>query len=495
MASDQVHPTDLVFTIVREYLENAVDLAKLSCVDRQRRHDAIVGAAEVTVLKRDHVDGAIRLAGARLRKLTLNMKGWTLAQCTPGLEGIDALAVGTVRVDVIDDPERPERVDGVIEDPVRLNRFMLTLFQWTDRMLANPVVRELRSSYFKVWGADSVAYLRNPKLVITTTLAIFDLDVGGEDIAADVLRHAEVSTLRFFNCANVPPALLAGTRARRIEWVGMQPDPLTPEQATAIGCNHGVRELRFVFDNENEHETLGLARLLRHPHDYSDGIHVSYEYTSNTVYEANPAVGRALAEAFASPALRVGSHLEIDTMFAISSEAVPDDELLAAIAACASRNEALRRLVVQIDGVPLPGNGARALLRLPEHVADVSVSVYEEQRMAHAPGSDVRRDNRWLWDALNGIDLPGATALSLSIYHGLSERSEPAVFKAAGIALARGVPRLIDLDVRFAQEDEENEMWIEPFCEGLMEGGLSHQGTFVKRDLQTVTWKKNSTSP
>lgn len=462
--------------IVREYLENAADLARLSCVDRQRRHDAIVGAAEVTVLKRNHVDGAIRLAGARLRKLTLNMVVWALEDCTPALAGIDALALGSVRVDVIEDPKRFDH-----------NRF--DLVEWTDRMFAKPAVREVRPSHFKVWGAESIALLRNPKLVITTTLAIFDLDVGGEDITADVIRHADVSTLHFLNCSNVPPAMLAGTRARRIEWESMLPASLTPEQATAIGGNHGVRELRFVFDNENEQETLVLARLLRHPHDYSDGIHVSFEYSSDTVYEANPAVGRALADAFASPTLCVGSYLEIDTMYAISSAAVPDDELLAAIAACASRNEALRRLHVQIDGVPLPGDGVRALLRLPEHITDVSVGAYEEHRMAYAHGADVLRDNLWLWDALNGIDLPGVTKLSLSINHGLSERSEPAVFKAAGIALARGVPRLLDLDVRFTHEnDEENDGWIEPFCEGLLEGGLPTQGTFVNRGDNVVTW-------
>lgn len=452
---------DLVATLVRGYLDDAADLARFACVDRQRRKEAPASAAEVTVRNVKHVSGALRLAGACLRKLTLNTLGWTVGEQGAIAGGIDGLVAGSVRLDVVGSLFRHGFGSQV-------------LVTWAAAMVARPAVRELRLDYFCVWTEESVALLRHPKLVVTDTLALFFMDVGG--LAADIHRHAEVSTLQLEYCLNVTPALLAGTRARCLKWEDIP--PLTPEQAAAIACNAGIRQILFQLGNNTDEHTLSLAALLRRPHDYSDGVCVSFAHSSNRVYEANPAVGRALAEAFASPSLRVGAHLEMDTTFAISAEAVPDDDLLAAIAACASRNKALKRLTVHIDGVPLPGNGARALLRLPEHVISVSVNTYEEERMAYAPGSKVRRDNRWLWDALMGIDLPGATTLSLSVNYGMSESSEPGVFRAAGVALARGVPNLIDLDVRFTQDDV-NERWIEPFCEGL--------GKFVTRGDQCVT--------
>ena len=460
---------DLVADLVRDHVHLAPDLAKFRGVDRKRREDAPMSAAIIIVTSETHLRGAIKLAGPFLRELTIQTSpvfGVTPRPNNDDIAGLDALAPNSVRV----------CIRGVLQVSQQTSPFI----QCWSAIAAKPAVRELRLECFFCDTNPAIRLINNPKVVITDTLMLDNWDLLGSVKTANcILRHNGVSMLAV-HCSHIPPLLMERTCARTILLKLCDYDPAV---ASALGANPHVKFLMFSF--AYGFELIALALLLMHPHDYSNGLRISYRGAprEDAMVAADPEVGRALIAALTSPNLRIGTALEVSTAFATSNEG-DDDDLFTAIASCASRNKALWKLIVNIYGVPSIGFGTRSLLRLPKHIKHVTLCVREPNWMK----ADVRY-HAWLWEALLGVDLPGATTLILNIHFGFSEHMESVpdlLFHDAGNAIACGAPNLCHLRISFV-EPYNVAGWVEPLCKGFSTAALP--GTLTRSD-RTVAWKR-----
>ena len=501
--------------------------SRCSFASVSRRFRSLARGTSIVVEFEEHLRPQIWIAGDLLTDVTIHVEshdeliGMTNVD-VDDLAGLDALPPGTVDVRIVEkDVVRwvtlsDEGIDESITNAWRA-------------ILDKPAVRTLRLANVHL-DDDTAELMRNPKFVMDGTLNVAShfffsdakqiYDEASDIVPNILLRGCELHTLRL-NETWVPLELLTAMTARHVHLYHVSLPvslPASAGLAEAIASNACVKELTYAF--EDAEDVLELATLLRLPHDYSDGITIetTCAETSGLVHEPDPEIGRRLAEALASPGLRVGRRLSVDTTFAISERGVPDDGLLVAIAGCAWRNEALREIDVDVSGVPWCGDdgspGGRALLQLPAHVTALSIRVFEEHSMDYIVDGDVffhppgglKRRNDWLWDALRHVDLPGVADLTLECHYGilgiLESESE---YHACGLALALNAPNLrrlkivaadehanyVRMDAHFRNPSEcpPVDAWMKPFMAGFATRGACHAKT-TPRMRMTLTFEK-----
>ena len=437
--------------LIVEYLHDAGDLGRMACVSHACCA-AAANATRVTVTVQDHIEGAIRLMRASLRTLRIALCEAGELTCIDAADiaGLDALPSGMVTVHIEEDTHINWN-HGQDYDAV---------FAGYRAIVAKPAVRELRIANFSVCYNDDEAgeIACNPKVVLCGTINIIGVaDIEDDAFVTDLTRHRGVNTL-VVGCIGdddysyrLQPLLLATTSARHVAVKANV--KATPACAQALSSNPSVKELSCEVDDASD--LLRAATLLGAPHDYADGviIHRGFKWNRDDAMP-EPDI-RLLTAAFASPGLIVGQLLCVDTRFAGSNNA-----LLASLASCACRSATMRRLSVSISGTPVPGDGVRALLRLPEHITRVDLDWTD--------GVDPSfRSNDWIPDALAHVDLPGVTSLSIT---GHGSPNGTIEWRAAGRALATSAPRLEKLFMYFDYDsDDDDERWREQLEEGYAE--------------------------
>lgn len=427
--------------LIVEYLHDAGDLGRLACVSRACCA-AAANATRVTVTVEKHLAGAIRLLRASLRTLRIALSEDGKLTCIDAadIDNLDALPSGMVAVHI----EEATHIDwnhGQNYDAV---------FAGYRALVAKPAVRELRIANFSVCYNDDDAgeIACNPKVVLCDVLTIVGVaDTEDDAFVTDLTRHRGVKTLIVGNISEggdedediMNPLLFATTSARHVAVKANV--KTTPACAQALSSNPSVKELSCEVDDASD--LLRAATLLSQPHDYADGV-IIYRGFEDTGDDAMPEPDiRMLAKAFASPGLIVGQLLCVDTRFAVS-----DDGLLASLASCACRSATMRRLSVSINGTPELGDGVRALLRLPEHIARVDIDWTDDVDFHD-------RCNDWMPDALAHVDLPGVTSLSIT---GHGSPNGTIEWRAAGRALATSAPRLEKLFMYFDYDSDDDEV-------------------------------------
>jgi len=450
---------------------DASDLARFACVSRTWRA-AVSSCSSVTARDEAHVAGAIALLGPALRELRLafpvayheddNRPFLTLAS----FDGLDALPPNTVVLHDARDYTPSPLVPGYPALGWNYAAYLRCFALDYDAMLDKPAVRELRLDRFSPsytrFPNDEVAV--NPRLSLVGQLVIDDPHVFRDLPVATFTRHTALQELILTDWSDMLVELTEGTHARHLV-VDMTNDWECERKLAAEMAAPRVRRLTYLFaDIEHTHD---LLQLLKGVHTYTDGLTLEFVETHECEYNDDDGTvyARALAVALASPSLRVGGRMDIDTTFAVSSLATPCDALLGAIAASARHNDQLHELRLRIDGVPEPGAGIRAIFNLPAHVHTLTVEVYIDrnfniyvsdafditeipEEVVNTLLSNGRRSHGWLWDALAQVDLPGVRALTVKC-HINGSGGTPAAFTAAGIAVRRGCPQLRSLTLFF----------------------------------------------
>lgn len=467
-----------------------LDFYKIASLNRNCRaitkDSASVQRLEVTHER--NLAGAIAFAGSALRELRLSFDahGGPVYLNVADLAGLERLAPNSVTLDVREE----ETVSWNFNpDGIDTDRLVTTYLA----IAAMPAVRQLRLTNFTL-ARRTMNVMRHPKVALTGVLDIGHTLHRARATAEDVLRHEGVHTLVL---RDVVPCqeLLAATRARHLHMQFVEEVEVDDVRFARRWDNPHIKELSWTFVS---HEgALALAHMLHQSHDYADGftMHHSNLYFAE-VYVVDPEIARALTAAFEFPGFRVGNALTVDTCYAISDMAVPDDGLLGAVAACASRSTELRELNVFISGVPAAGPGVFALLRLPEHVQEVTITSHEEEDMTFGPIMDelnVDRCQNWVVAALAGACLPGTKKLVITCHTGAFYFYDPDAYLAwenAGRALARAAPRLELLDISVFDEFGDGDIeWPVHFERGFAREGARSE-RFESSKWKTFEWKK-----
>lgn len=457
----------LVLARIADFLAAADDRGRFACTDRAC-NVAASSCASITVASVHHLDGAIALGGSNLRELRIS--------CIDGAEAA-AADLGRLR------DRAPSTSTSICVIDTRSwseGARLLSRLAFLGELVQIPSVRELRLAHFSY--ADEVdGLIVHPKVVIDGTLSLDYCRFGRANDIANLLRHDRVETLCLNSCANLPAELLARTSARHVDLTKVTID----DQAVLlpIAANARVKELTIMYTEVRD--IAAIAALLRLPHRYDDGLSLSCELFDNAV--ADPAHGRALADALSSPSLHIGTKLLVDTT-GISEL----DAFLGVVASCASRNVGLRSVTVVVDGVPASGEGLRALVRLPSHIERVSLESWDEQYGSHLRTGEPQND--WAWHALASIDMPSLLSLRITCAAYCAVGGDAGAHRLAGLSVARGAPRLesVDLTFEYADEYPMGDEWVDSFSEGFSSGlAAGVRGSFERKNGRvTLTWTR-----